>query len=49
MREFLTTIAIAVVLLLAALGSAHYFTTQIGFTATEVEHETTNHSDSTAD
>lgn len=41
MCEFITITAIAVLMLLASLIAAHYFMTQIGFTATEVEHEST--------
>lgn len=39
MREIITITVIAVAMLLAALSAAHYFATQLGFTATEVEHE----------
>lgn len=39
MREIITITLIAVAMLLAGLSATHYFATQIGFTATEVEHE----------
>lgn len=41
MREIITITVIGVAMLLSALAAAHYFAAQIGFTATEVEHENT--------